>query len=180
MVGLAALVASVWLALAGGPSAPPVSATAEVYFSPSGGATAAVVRELDKAQRQVRVLAYSFTSAPIAKALADAAGRGVDVQVVLDKSNRTAHYSAADFLVHHGIATRIDDRHAIAHNKVMVIDGRTVITGSFNFTQAAEAHNAENLLVLDSPALAQRYLDNWAVHFGHAIPYGPPASVSAR
>ena len=93
------------------------------------------------------------------------------MQVILDKSNRSARYSSADFLVHHGIATRIDAQHAIAHNKVMIIDRRTLITGSFNFTQAAEHHNAENLLVLDSPALAKRYLDNWERHAAHSEPY---------
>ncbi len=66
----------------------------------------------------------------------DAHKRGVEVQVVLDKSQRTEKYSSADFLVNMGIPVRIDARHAIAHNKVMVIDGQTVITGSFNFTKA--------------------------------------------
>jgi phosphatidylserine/phosphatidylglycerophosphate/cardiolipin synthase-like enzyme len=50
---------------------------------------------------------------------------------------------------------------AIAHNKVMVIDSRTVITGSFNFTKAAEESNAENLLVIDDAELAKKYTQNW-------------------
>ncbi len=118
----------------------------EVYFSPSGGCTEAVVRELSAARSTVLVQAYSFTSAPIAKALVDAHMRGVQVQVILDKSQRTEKYSEADFLVNAGIPTFIDAQHPIAHNKVMVIDGQTVITGSFNFTRAADEGNAENLL----------------------------------
>ncbi len=159
------------LLLAAAPARAVDVADAQVYFSPAGGATEAVVRELGRARREVRVQAYSFTSAPIAKALVDARARGVDVAVILDKSNRTAKYSAADFLAHHAIATQIDARHAIAHSKVMIIDGHTVITGSFNFTSAAEAHNAENLLVLESPALAEQYLASFAVHAGHSEPY---------
>jgi phosphatidylserine/phosphatidylglycerophosphate/cardiolipin synthase-like enzyme len=54
------------------------------------------------------------------------------VLAVLDTSNQTEKYSAATFLVNAGIQTLIDDQHAIAHNKVMVIDSATVITGSFN------------------------------------------------
>ena len=92
--------------------------------------------------------AYSFTSAPIAKALVDAHKRGVTVLAMLDKSNETEKYSADTFLVNAGIQTLIDDQHAIAHNKVMVIDRATVITGSFNFTKAAEEKNAKNLLVI--------------------------------
>ena len=66
---------------------------------------------------------FSFTSAPIAKALVDAHKRGVEVQVILDKSQRTEKYSSADFVQHAGIPIWIDAKHAIAHNKIMVIDG---------------------------------------------------------
>ena len=117
------------------------------------------------------MLIYSFTSAPIAKALVDAHKRGVNVAVVLDKSQRTAKYSSADFTAHASIPTFIDAAHAIAHNKVMVIDKETVITGSFNFTKAAEEKNAENLLILRSKNLAQEYIENWKKHKGHAEKY---------
>ena len=146
---------------------------AQVYFSPNGGCTAAVVREIDAARESIEVQAYSFTSAPIASALAQANERGVRVQVILDKSNRTARYSGADYLVHHGIPTRIDAAHAIAHNKVLIIDDRVVLTGSFNFTSAAEKHNAENLLVLHDPELAAEYLRNWKLHAVHSPLYQP-------
>jgi len=119
-----------------------------VYFSPSGGATDAVVREVNTASQQILVQAYSFTSVPIAKALVDAHKRGVKILAVLDKSNQAEKYSAATFLANAGIQTLIDDRHVIAHNKVMVIDSATILTGSFNFTQQAEKRNAENLLVV--------------------------------
>ena len=74
----------------------------------------------------------------------------------------------------------IDDKHAIAHSKVMVIDSVTIITGSFNFTKAAEAKNAENLLVItDAPALVQAYEANIRTHAAHAHPYARPAQAAA-
>jgi phosphatidylserine/phosphatidylglycerophosphate/cardiolipin synthase-like enzyme len=146
---------------------PPV----EVYFSPSGGCTEAVVREIGLAQKTLLVQAYSFTSAPIAAALVEAHKRGVDVQAIFDKSQRTEKYSSADFVLHAGIPIYIDAEHAIAHNKVMVIDGRSVVTGSFNFTKAAEEHNAENLLIIRSPELAKFYASNWNAHLAHAEKY---------
>jgi len=80
----------------------------------------------------------------------------VQVLAVLDKSHETQQYSAATFLVNAGIQTRIDDQHAIAHSKVLMIDSATVITGSFNFTKAAGENNAENLLVIqDAPELVK-------------------------
>jgi len=67
---------------------------------------------------------------------------------------------------------KIDAKHAIAHNKVMIIDGEAVITGSFNFTKAAEESNAENLLVIRDKKLAERYIKNWQEHERHSEVYG--------
>ena len=147
------------------------AADIQVYFSPHGGCTEAVVANLEKAKNTVLVQAYSFTSAPIAKALVNAEKRGVKVEVILDKSQRTEHYSEADFPLHAGIPTYIDAKHAIAHNKIMVIDAHTILTGSFNFTKAAEDNNAENLLVIDDAALAKKYTDNWQMHLSHSEKY---------
>lgn len=146
----------------------PKDTPVEVCFSPKGGCTEAIIKEIEQAKTEVLVQAYSFTSAPIAKALLDAHKRGVTVQVILDKSQRTQKYSSATFLTNAGILTFIDDKHAIAHNKIMIIDRETVITGSFNFTKAAEEKNAENVLVIPSHDLAKRYLDNWSQHKEHS------------
>src|SRR5262249_57111147 len=130
----------------------------QVCFSPplpqGCDPTRTVVQALSSAQHQILVQAFSFTSAPIAKAIADARKRGVDVRVILDKSNATRGYSAATFLEHADVPVLID-AHAIAHNKVMIIDGQTVITGSFNFTKAAEQNNAENLVLMHNSAIAE-------------------------
>ena len=56
-------------------------------------------------------------------------------------------------------------------SKIMVIDGTTVITGSFNFTKAAEENNAENLLVLHDRALADKYEQNFQKHLAHSERY---------
>ena len=142
-----------------------------VFFSPQGGCTEAIVAELAKARSTIHVQAYSFTSDAIAKALLSAHKRGIKIRVILDKSQRTEKYSSADFLAHAGIETLIDDKHAIAHNKVMIIDGQVVITGSFNFTKAAENSNAENLLVIQDSSLAALYQENWDAHAGHSQAY---------
>lgn len=88
----------------------------------------------------------------------------VKVEALLDKSQKSERYTSATFLKNAGIPTYIDDKHAIAHNKIMVIDQETVITGSFNFTKAAEEKNAENLLILKNKDLARFYVGNWEKH----------------
>lgn len=150
----------------------PITGSAEVYFSPRGGATEAVVAEINHARQEILIQAYSFTSKPIAKALLNAKKRGVKIDAVLDKSNATAKYSAATFLANAGIPVLIDAEHAIAHNKIMIIDRSVLITGSFNFTAAAENKNAENLLVLKGDRiLIGKYIRNFDEHKAHSTPY---------
>lgn len=142
-----------------------------VYFTPGDSAEMAIVDQLLKARETILVQAYSFTNPAIATALADARNRGVNVVILLDKSHRTQRYSAADFTSNAGIQTLIDDRHAIAHNKIMIIDGRVVITGSYNFTKAAEKSNAENLVIIESGSVAEKYHNNWQKHRRHSQPF---------
>ncbi len=151
-----------------------------VCFSPKGGCTEAIVEALNKSKSTVLVQAYSFTSVPISKALVEAYKRGVKVEVILDKSQRTEKYSSATFLLNNGIQPLIDDNHAIAHNKVMVIDGKTVITGSFNFTKAAEESNAENVLIIQDADLANKYTQNWNTHKRHSEPYMGPINKTEQ
>ncbi|MDH7499000.1 MAG: phospholipase D family protein [candidate division NC10 bacterium] len=146
-------------------------AAAAVYFSPNGGCTEAIIKEIEKAQSEILVQAYTFTSAPIAKALLRAHQRGIRAEVILDQSQRMQKYSSATFLANQKIPIYIDGQHGIAHNKVMIIDRKIVITGSFNFTRAAEEKNAENLLVIRSEGLAKAYLENWQRHKKHSEEY---------
>jgi phosphatidylserine/phosphatidylglycerophosphate/cardiolipin synthase-like enzyme len=146
-------------------------ASVQVYFSPKGGATDAIVKTLGEAKETVLVQAYSFTSAPIAAALRDAHRRGVSVRVVLDKSQKTEKYSSATFLKHAGVPVWIDSKHAIAHNKIIIVDEKIVLTGSFNFSKAAEERNAENLLIIKNPEIAKLYIENWHSHKGHSEEY---------
>jgi phosphatidylserine/phosphatidylglycerophosphate/cardiolipin synthase-like enzyme len=150
-----------------------VSPAIEVAFSPNGGATDLVVRTIDSAKTGIRVAAYSFTSKPISTALLAAHKRGVDVRVVVDKSNATARYTAATFLANQGVPVRVDYQRAIMHDKFIVVDGVTVETGSFNFTASADSKNAENVLVLHDPAVAERYQWEWEKLWGESEAAAP-------
>jgi phosphatidylserine/phosphatidylglycerophosphate/cardiolipin synthase-like enzyme len=157
---------------------PPAAA---VHFSPKGGCADRVVREIGRARREILVLAYSFSSKPIAQALIDAHRRGVTVEVVLDHSNEHEEYSDLPLMLEAGLKPLVDTHHAIAHNKVMLIDRTTLLTGSFNFTHQAEVENAENLLVLHHHReLIAAYHDNFRAHHDHARAAQPGAAAPAR
>ena len=141
----------------------------DVHYSPKGGCTDAVVREVQRARREILMQAYSFTSKPIADALVEAKKRGVHVEILLDRSNEQETYNEIGHMIEQGVAPLIDAQHAIAHNKIMIIDRATIITGSFNFTHQAEAENAENLLVIKGHgALVKAYIASFGVHKAHS------------
>ena len=141
------------------------------FFSPGGGCTEAIVAEIAKAAKTIDIQAYSFTSPPIAQALIDACDRGVHVRIILDKAERTDHYSSAPVFLSHHIQVYIDDQHAMAHNNVVMIDGKLLMTGSFNFTKSSEDKNAENFLILhDRPKATGAYHANFEHHLSHSIP----------
>ena len=154
-------------------SAPPSqlakSSPIAVYFSPNRGTTDAIVARIATAQNTILVLAYSFTSELIATALVAAHNRGVNVQVIVDKSQPRAAGGRMHDLVAAGVPVFVDSRHAIQHNKVMVFDGKTVLTGSFNFSASAETKNAENAVFIEDVNLAKKYDDEWQIHREHSV-----------
>ena len=139
-----------------------------IYFTPPSDVAAAVVEVIDQSQSEVLVQAYGFTHNGIAQALLRAHARGVQVKVLLDAKTVSTNRYVTDLLVAQQISLRLDAGHAIAHNKVIVVDGELVITGSFNFTNSAQTRNAENLLVLKSTELADSYKANLQNHWNHS------------
>ncbi len=149
----------------------PCKGTVEVLFSPSGGATDAIIREIRAARKEILVQAYTLTAARIVEALAQAKKRGAKVEVLLDFERAEVDSSALQ-LDSNGIPVRVDAQHARNHDKVMLIDRETIITGSFDFTREAEESSSENLLILKAnPTLAAKYLENYNVHREHSKPY---------
>lgn len=140
-------------------------------FTPGQDCTHQITDQVSKAKHSVLVQAYSFTSKDIADALIEAKNRGVKVKVILDKSQRKQKYSLLHYIVEAGIPVWIDTKPAIAHNKVMIIDEKEVITGSFNFTDGAQKRNAENLVFITDTKLAQEYIQNWENREHQSIPY---------
>lgn len=140
----------------------------EVGFSPDGSGEALVLHTIESAHSSIRLAAYSFTAARVAHALVQAKKRGVDVAVVVDFKNNMEDdrsgkgRAVLNLLVNAGIPTRTVSVYPIQHSKYAVIDGETVQTGSYNYSVAAARYNSENVLViLNHPALAQQYLNNW-------------------
>lgn len=145
--------------------AAPADAKVTVCFTPQKNCTKEIINAINQAQQSILVQAYSFTSRPIAQALARAHDKKVVVKIIIDKSTTKHRYGPLKIFSQHQIPLWVDYlpslHRGIAHNKIMIIDNKIIITGSFNFTAAAQKRNAENVLIIDSPVLAQQYTDNW-------------------
>lgn len=144
----------------------------QVLFSPQDNIQGAIIRELSHAKQQVLVQAYLLTDNKIADALIAAHHRGVDVQVLLDAERDKTNSSDGRRLFDAGVTVKLEKIYDSAHNKVMIIDKKTILTGSYNFTYAAQYKNAENLLLINkAPKLVAQYISNWQKHFSSSSVY---------
>lgn len=146
------------------------AAVIETGFSPEGSALPLVLKTITTAQKEVRVMGYSFTSPEVVRALVNARKRGVDVRVVLDhkanagKQNKASR-AAMNLLVSAGIPVRTVSVFKILHDKVIVADRRNTQLGSYNYSRAAESNSENVLVVWDDSVVAQRYLQHWTLRW---------------
>ena len=166
-VALALAVAPTAAADAPTPRSYPATGTIEIAFTPGDAVDNLIIAAIDRAQTEVLVHAYTFTHRRIAQALIGARRRGVAVSVLADREQaRAVPQNVLAQLASGGVEVWLDGNFVAAHNKVIVIDAglprATTITGSYNFTIAAQRSNAENIVVLhDNEPVARAYRDNW-------------------
>jgi phospholipase D len=134
-------------------------AKCSICFTPSQNCTKKIINKIDAARKEILVQSYSFTSPEIAEALIRAKKRGIKVVCLFDKSQKNNFLFPK--LKEADIRVEIDNVPGIAHNKVMIIDEHTVLTGSFNFTKAAQFRNTENSVCIQSSVIALQYKQNF-------------------
>lgn len=152
------------------PQAAPASPRVEAYFTPGEDVDRVIAARIAGARSSVQVEAYLFTNRRIAAALAKAAQRGLLVELIGDaKQHEAGGLPVLGQLGRAGVHIWLQGEHAAFHNKVVLIDAQTplpvVITGSYNFTQAAQAKNAENIVVISGERrIAERYARDFERH----------------
>jgi phosphatidylserine/phosphatidylglycerophosphate/cardiolipin synthase-like enzyme len=135
----------------------------ETYFSPDDNVATRLVALLGTAEESIYFMAFSFTSDEIAQVMRERADAGVTVSGVMEdaqvKSNQGTEF---DLFVQSGLDVRLDGNDGQMHHKVIIIDRKIVIAGSYNFTASAEDSNDENLVIIFSPEIAELYLAEFA------------------
>lgn len=158
----------------GAPREEAANARVEAYFTPGDDVERIISGHIAAARRSVRVQAYLFTNRGIAAALAKAARRGVAVELIGDaRQHEAGGLPVLRSLDRAGVRIWLAGDYAAFHNKVILVDEGTpaaaVVTGSYNFTQAAQNRNAENVVVITgSPGVAARYARDFERHRARA------------
>lgn len=146
----------------------------EEGFSPNGEAHALVLDFINKANFEIRLLAYTFTASDIVDALIAAKTRGVNIRIVVDKEQSEQEYqqSILQKLATYGISIRVNGNYKIMHDKIIITDQKNIEIGSYNFTYAAETANSESILIIwDVPDDALQFLDHWNTRWKEAEPF---------
>jgi phosphatidylserine/phosphatidylglycerophosphate/cardiolipin synthase-like enzyme len=134
----------------------------EVYFSPEDGTIERLVELVGKAQEEILFLAYSFTDDDLAQAIITRAQAGVHIAGVLDESQAKGNIGGEyTHLLESGIEVRLDGNPRGMHHKVLIIDGRIVVTGSYNFSNNAKTRNDENTLILHNSEVAALFKEEF-------------------
>jgi hypothetical protein len=131
----------------------------EPYFSPDGGISSRIVQEIERAQSSIDIEIYTFTRTEIMNALIAARARGVAIRILADNSEAAAPGSVIPRLLAAGIPVKRTDGGGggIMHNKVAVFDRQVLLTGSYNWSTAAEESNDENAVFIRTPSLVAAY-----------------------
>ena len=145
----------------------PSAAQVEAAFTPGDDVAGMITQRIAKATKSVQMQAYLLTDRTIATALIAARRRGLQVEVIGDAAQFEAGGLPWLAALHRaGARTYLNTSNAASHNKIVILDaampGATVITGSYNFTQAAQSKNAENVVIISrSPAVTGRFVENF-------------------
>jgi phospholipase D len=140
-----------------------------ICFTPPSGCAELISREIKNAQKSIYIQAFSFTSHKIAASLLEAASKNVEIQILADPIAFGEKESQVAIMASAGIPVFKDKVPGLAHNKIIIIDEKKIITGSFNFTNGADKRNAENVVFLNNAQIAKIYLENWRKRKATAI-----------
>jgi len=143
--------------------------TVETYFSPDDGVAEQILKELQDAKKSIYFMAFSFTEDELGAVIREKAAEGLKVEGVMDaeqvKSNIGTEYVP---FVQNQMDVYIDGNEGQMHHKTIIIDGKIVITGSYNFSRSAETRNDENVVIIYSKKIARLFMKEFEKIYAQA------------
>jgi phosphatidylserine/phosphatidylglycerophosphate/cardiolipin synthase-like enzyme len=171
-----------------GPTSPANTSTApitvdvgtkvEVYFAPENNAMDRVIQAVRSAKKSIKFLAFAYTSEPLFQAMRERLAAGVEVSGIFESFHAGWANITIGPLHAAGATVRFDTNPDTLHHKVIIIDDKIVLTGSFNFSDGADRSNDENLLVIDNRNIAKTFADEFASLLSTTDPNDPRIATS--
>ena len=147
-----------------------------LIFASEADEISALKAEIAGAARSIHIMTFVFSLEELAEAiLLQAAQKDLVVRGIFEKRNSSASWSQLPALYCAGAEMRQDGNPYTLHHKVIIIDERTVITGSFNFSNSAARKNDENIVIIRNANIAGLYLDEWRRIWDSASELAPDA-----
>lgn len=140
------------------------------YFSPEDNINRILQKRIKSARRSIHFMVFSFTSDGIGEAIIERYRRGIQVFGILERSGTKSRYSEYIKMRLEGIPVKLDRNRYKMHHKVLIIDEKILITGSYNFSQAANRVNDENILIIYNEDIAREYLKEFYRLYGRPYP----------
>jgi len=137
----------------------------ENYFCPEDWCANKIIKELNKANKSIYFMTFSFTHEMIGDILVNLHKKGIDIKGVFEKTQKN-NWTQYDKLLSNGMDVRWDSNKYNMHHKVFIIDNETVVTGSFNPSLNADLENDENVLIIHNKSIAELYLKEFDIVYG--------------
>lgn len=151
----------------------------EVLFSPKGGCRDEIIEAINRAEKSVYIQAVTFSDSHLIRALLEARERGVDCELILDRSSEKTRLRAATILARDDISVLVDHGHRASNTNLILIDGELALVGSYSFTRSSETANAEHLMIIrEMPEVFARFAGNYDKIREEAKPYRARAHSS--
>lgn len=145
------------------------------YMGPEDRPMDALAEAVSNARESIRFMAFSFTHDALQAAMLTEAENGIDVQGIFERTGSETAAAALTPMLCAGVDVRQDGNPFVLHHKVVIVDERIVISGSFNFSDNATQSNDENLVIIDDPILAAQYMAEYDRRWAEA---SAPANIT--
>jgi phosphatidylserine/phosphatidylglycerophosphate/cardiolipin synthase-like enzyme len=133
----------------------------ETFFESEGNVRERIIELINEAETSIYFMAFVFTDDDIASAIIAQHRAGLDVAGVIEARNIDGSGSDYATMTRAGVELLEDGNPYILHHKVIILDGETVVMGSYNFSASAANKNDENVLIIHSPEIAATYLEEF-------------------
>jgi mitochondrial cardiolipin hydrolase len=135
--------------------------TNKAYFSPGDDCLNHILELIDGCENSLDICVFTISDDRIKNALLNAHVENVAIRVISDNDKLKDEGSDIKELSQRGIAVKIDTTPYHMHHKFMIVDGKTLLTGSYNWTRSAARFNQENVLSMQDANVISSFQEHF-------------------